>query len=256
MKYKIFMILCLFIFIFSACGTKENYAAESVQITTAPSLTPTLSPEPTITNVPSPAPTSEPTITPEATSAPEPTKVAKEEKKHTKSYELFREKAGSDFTTEDGTEWTIQIADGFTIYPRHTAILFDDSELLCVVERFRTVDPLSNKRYVMIDFSIMNLSSSDFESSKDYLTLTDSNGYTYNSTIYILDDIMAPVGDLDISLKPGDMSRGEVVFEVPYKSTEFILRCDIPGDDIGRTSFVIDLSKCVNQNGIQSSSIN
>ncbi len=240
MKYKVLTLLCLIIFSLSACGTKVSNKATTVQITVTPTIMPTSTPAPTST--PTPIPTSIPTAIPEPA------------KEHSKAYSMLEESVGEEFISEDGKTWEVEITDGITTYSRNTVVLFDDSELTCVVERFRTVDPLSDRRYVIIDFSIWNLSDSDFISSESYLSLSDSNGYSYNPTIYFFSGAIDPVGDLNMTLKPGDMARGEVTFEVPYRTpSDLVLKCDIPSDEIGRALFPIDLSECVNQNGTQSS---
>jgi hypothetical protein len=239
MKKIMLPLLCLLTIFISACDAKP---ANSNQITPSLTSAPTISVNQTV------APTSTPSRTPTITPTPQP--------QHSDLYDSFKEKVGSEITIEDGRKIKIEITDGTTVYPQNTAVLFDDSELMCTVEGIRTVDPLSNKRYIMIDFSIMNLSSSDFENTEDFLSLSDYSDYTYSPTVYLLDDISAPIGTLNMVIKPGDIARGEVTFEVPYKSSSNLtLRYDIPGDKIGRALFDIDLSTAVNQNGIKSSSI-
>lgn len=249
MKIRI-LILVSALLLIAGCGTVDNAAATD-QITLSPTTEPTLipTPVPTIPPTPSPIQTPDPTPTPIPTPTPAP--------EFSEAYKIYRDAAGKTFTLDNGKEAGTEITDGVAIYSKYTVALFDDSELACTLEGVRTVDSLSNKRYIIIDFSIMNLSDTEFTSSKNYLSLSDGNtGYTYDTTYYLFDDISAPVGDLDMTLKPGDMARGEVTFEVPYKASSILqLRCDIPNDEIGRAMFTVDLSDAVNQNGIQSSSI-
>lgn len=248
MKIKILMTISIFLLLISGCGTID-YAATSDQMTLSPTSDPTATPTPIPTLTPTPSPIPSPSPTPEPTPTPTP--------EFNEAYKAIRDTAGTSIPLNNGKEGYIEVTDGVTVYPKYTVALFDDSELACTLEGVRTVDPLSNKRYILIDFSIWNLSDDEFTSSESYLSLADKiSGYTYNTTYYFLDDISAPVGDLDMSLKSGDMTWGEVVFEVPYRASSILqLRCDIPDDEIGRAIFTIDLSDAVNQNGIQSSSI-
>lgn len=251
MKYKILTMICLLALTLSACKTKGN---DETAYKVTPTITPAITANPSATITPVSTPTAEPTITPSPTTTPTPKPTP--EPKHSKLYSKYKKLFGQEFDSEDGRKYYVKVTDGKTLYSQNTVAFFDDSELMCDIEKIRTVDPLSNKRYIMVDFSVMNLSDSNFDSNEYYLSLSDKSGYTYSPVIYTDDELSAPVGNINMILKPEDMARGEVVFKVPYKSSPTMeLRYDIPNDKVGRAKFSIDLSTSVNQNGVKSSSV-
>lgn len=178
------------------------------------------------------------------------------DKKHSKLYSEFENAIGENFTLDDGTIVNIYETDGKTVYDVPSIVAFDYSEIVCIVEGVRTVDKPGNKRYIIIDFSLMNLTDSEISSSDVYLTLQDSNQYVYTPTTYNYDDQFSPIGDLNNFAKSGDIVRGEVCFEVKYNTPPVLtLRYDIERDTEGRASFKIDLSRYENQYGEVSSTI-
>lgn len=177
-------------------------------------------------------------------------------KKHSELYSEFEKYVGKDFTINTGEKVKVVETDGKTAYDIPVVILFDYTEIACVVEGIRTVDIPGNQRYIIVDFSVMNLSDHEISSSDVFLSLSDSNQFIYNPVEYNYDEDLSPIGSLNNFAKPGDIVRGEVCFKVRYNaSSDFVLRYDIDRDIDGRASYKFDLSKYKNQFGEIASTI-
>lgn len=101
--------------------------------------------------------------------------------------------------------------------------------------------------YVVIDLGIKNTTSSEYISFSGLLQtrLKDSEGYTYDQTF------AATGRNLDGGqIAPGEVSRGDVVFEIPEDAAGLLLQFDFQGFSLFKFSRVeVDLTKEADSSG-------
>jgi hypothetical protein len=98
----------------------------------------------------------------------------------------------------------------------------------------------SNLYYLLIDFSIINLSKSDYYSSLSNFILSDSADYTYDPFSGV-----AGKGNIEGIIKYKDMRRGEVAFAVPMNERKFELRFTTNDNTVKTVRFNIDVNTVI-----------
>lgn len=109
---------------------------------------------------------------------------------------------------------------GGTYNPKE--IVSINRSLLTTVEGFRTsIDNESyaqGKYYLIVDFTILNISTTNYSNSSSQFTLNDNLGYTYDPTM-----IASTNGSLDGDITAKGERRGEIAFAVLDSQRQFIL---------------------------------
>jgi hypothetical protein len=98
----------------------------------------------------------------------------------------------------------------------------------------------SNLYYLLIDFSIINLSKSDYNSVLSNFVLSDSADYTYDPFSGI-----AGKGNIEGIIKYKDMRRGEIAFAVPMSERKFELRFTTNDSIVKTVRFSIDVNTVI-----------
>lgn len=107
-------------------------------------------------------------------------------------------------------------------YAKHEVLRCDD-KILFGLENYRTSfdDGMLTLRhyYLIIDFSIMNISKDAYESSYSDFSLMDDEMYSYEPTT-----LYNCRGSISGTVNFKQSKRGEIAFEVPGTQTKFILQ--------------------------------
>ena len=97
------------------------------------------------------------------------------------------------------------------------------------------------KYYVIVDFSILNLSNTNYMSSVSDFMLSDSSGYTYTPMLGA-----DTRGDISGDLKLMDSRRGEIAFYVPGNETRFELNFNTGISALKTVRFNFDTDSLIN----------
>lgn len=119
-------------------------------------------------------------------------------------------------------------------------------ELMAGLENYRiSANQISLSQYkylLIIDFSLINISKSDYLSNPNNFILSDSNGYTFSPT-----NLANITGDISGVMKPKDTKRGEIAFEVPANDRDFELTFKTGLTSIKKIRFNIDINPLIDQ---------
>jgi len=97
-----------------------------------------------------------------------------------------------------------------SLYKAQQAILIG-RDLIVTLNGYRIeVDQYPFREYVIVDFSVMNISQRDYNSALSDFTLISDSGRTYSPSFGA-----HTAGDIEGVLHEGDMRRGEIAFEAP-----------------------------------------
>ena len=137
----------------------------------------------------------------------------------------------------------IEAKEGYTYAQKKLIIV--DKRIGVGLEGYRvSVDRSSystGKYYVIVDFSILNLSNANYVSSISNFELRDSNYYTYTPILTI-----NTRGDISGDLKFKDSRRGEIAFYVPGNETRFELNFNTGISAVKTVRFNFDTDSLIN----------